>query len=127
MSPESLVGCALVDPVFVHVCQQVVLAEGLDEGIDAGTSVGRDDSAIGQTIGGVWAGAGIELAAEIAVLSIRAIAEVRPKAMQGPGSRWDQLTLALKASVCVPELGLEEKAAEGLRAAGIGCEGVCFG
>lgn len=67
------------------------------------------------------------MAVQIAILSERAVAEIRPEAMYGPGGGWDQLTLAFEAGVRIPELGLEDEAAEGLGAAGIGCEGVCFG
>jgi hypothetical protein len=40
VAPEVAVGRALADPVFVHVCEEVELAEGSKEGADALTCVG---------------------------------------------------------------------------------------
>ena len=108
MGPESLVGCALVDPVFIHVCQQIVLAKRLDEGVYTGATVGRNDCAIRKTIGGIWAGTGVELTGQIAILGVRAVAEVGPETMKSPSLGGDQLTFTLEAGVCIPELCLEE-------------------
>jgi hypothetical protein len=78
MGPESLVGCALVDPVFIHIRQQIVLSKCFDEGVYTGASVGRNNCAIRKTVGGIRAGTGVELTAQITILGIRAVAEVGP-------------------------------------------------
>lgn len=44
VTPEIAIGAALVDPVFVHVSEQIELAEGGEEGADAGSFVRWDGS-----------------------------------------------------------------------------------
>ena len=34
MAPEVAVGGTLIDPIFLHPCQEVVFAKGLEEGVD---------------------------------------------------------------------------------------------
>ena len=70
MAPEVVVGAALVDPVLVHVGEEIVLAECLDESANVRTGVGRHNGAIGQTGGGVWAWLRVVLSLKIAVLRI---------------------------------------------------------
>lgn len=121
MSPEGLVGRSLVDPVLVHVCQQVVLAKCLDERVDAGAIIRRNDGAVWKTICGIWTGLGVKLPAEIAVLSVGAVAEIGPETMKSPRLGWDQLTFGFETGVGVPELCLEKKAAISLGAACVSC------
>ena len=106
VSPECLVGCSLIDPILVHISQQVVLAECFDEGVDAWAGVGRNDGSIGEPIGSIRRWRGVELTAEIAILSIGSVAEVRPETVQSPSFGWYQLTFAFESRVSIPELRL---------------------
>lgn len=55
VGPEVVVGCALVDPVFVHVGEQVILAQRLEERCDvAGTLPCWDSGTVGEAVGCVW-------------------------------------------------------------------------
>jgi hypothetical protein len=63
MPPEIAVGLGLRDPVFVHVCEQVELAEGREEGGDAGAVVGFYGRAGGGAGCGVGGGEGVVLSA----------------------------------------------------------------
>jgi hypothetical protein len=53
MLVKLVVGSALVDPVLVHPCDEVIFAKRLDQAQDAGTLVWRDDGTVGQRVGGV--------------------------------------------------------------------------
>ena len=67
---RTSVGGALVDPVCVHIVKEVVGTEVLNECADVWSCVGRNDGAVAETIGGVWRGNWIELAAQVAVLGV---------------------------------------------------------
>ncbi|KAH0373682.1 ribonuclease T2, partial [Aureobasidium melanogenum] len=97
---------ALVDPVLVHPGEKVVFAKRLEESANIGTLVRRDNSAIGQAIGSVGRRCRIVLSVQVAVLGVRAIAEVRPQAVQRPLVGRQQLTLGLEASHESTVLGL---------------------
>ncbi|KAH0281709.1 ribonuclease T2, partial [Aureobasidium melanogenum] len=113
----------LVDPVLVHPCEEVVFAERLEESANVGTLVRGNNSAIGQAV--------------VTVLSVRAIAEVGPQAVQRPLVGRQQLTLSFEASVCRPELSREEESSicfgaarvdgVGVGGAGAGQDGVVVG
>lgn len=105
----------LVDPVLVHPCKEIVFAERLEESANVGTLVRGNNSAIGQAVGSVGRRCRVVLSVQVAVLSVRAIAEVRPQAVQRPLIGRQQLTLSFEASVCRPELSREEESS------------VCFG
>lgn len=68
----------LVDPVLVHPRKEVVFAERLEESANVGALVRWDNSTIGQTVGSVGRRCRVVLSVQVAVLSVRAIAEVRP-------------------------------------------------
>ena len=53
VAPEAGVVLVLRNPVCVHVLQQVVAAEGLEESADVGARVGWNNGAILQAVGGV--------------------------------------------------------------------------
>ena len=53
VAPEVAVRLGLGYPILVHVGEQVILAEGLEEGTDAGALVRRDRCAIRLAGGGV--------------------------------------------------------------------------
>ena len=105
----------LGDPVVVHVFQEVVAAEWLEEGADVGARVGGHGGAVLEAVGGVGRRDGVVLAVQVAVLRVGAVAEIWPQSMQCPVIGRKQLTLGLEASVCRPELGREEQSS------------VCFG
>ena len=84
VGPELLVGPALVDPIPVHVGEEVGLAEGGDEGVDAGAGVGGNGGVVAWVVGHVGGGRGVELAGRVAVLRVAAVAEVGPEAVQRP-------------------------------------------
>jgi hypothetical protein len=69
---KLMVWCSLIDPIFVHPCQEVIFAKCLNEGLNAGTFVSRNDGTIGQRVGGVRRRLSIVLSREIAVLGVRA-------------------------------------------------------
>ena len=50
VSPELVVRCTLVDPVFIHPGEHVVLAEGCDQLGDGWSGPGWDDGTIGETV-----------------------------------------------------------------------------
>jgi hypothetical protein len=101
----------LVDPVFIHPCEQGKFSKLGDEGVNCGTGIGRDDGDVWEAVGGVGAGNGVVLPRKIAVLGIAAVTEVRPQTMECPLVGWKQLSLALKTGVGVPELGAQEETA----------------
>ena len=68
----------LGDPVVVHVFQEVVAAEWLEEGADVGARVGGHGGAVFEAVGGVGGGDGVVLPSQITVLCVRAIAEIGP-------------------------------------------------
>lgn len=55
---------------------------------------------IGQAVGGVRRRGGVVLSVQVAVLSVRAIAEVGPQSMESPVVGRQQLTFRLKAGIC---------------------------
>lgn len=69
----------------------------------------------------------VKLAVKIAVLRVRAIAEIRPQAVKPPAFGGQQLALRLEPRVRVPELRAQEHAAKGLGAAGVDEAGLRFG
>jgi hypothetical protein len=73
-TPEILVGGVLRDPVRVHVLKKVVSAERFEEGANAGAVVRWYYRAVGQPGCGVRRRYWVILTAEIAILSVRAIA-----------------------------------------------------
>lgn len=74
MAPEVSVRTGLADPVFVHPCKQIILAEGLEESADIRAGVWGHHSAVLLAVGSIRRRDRIVLAAEIAVLRVRAIA-----------------------------------------------------
>lgn len=68
----------LGDPVVVHVFQEVVAAKWLEEGADVGARVGGHGGAVLEAVGGIGGGDGVVLSSQIAVLCVRAIAEIGP-------------------------------------------------
>lgn len=114
VSPEVGVGRALVDPVGVHVVEQVVAAEVLDEIVHAGALVRRHHGTVGQAVGGVGRRHRVVLARQVAVLRVRAVAEIGPQAVQRPRVGWQELTLRLETRVRLPELRREHQSAERL-------------
>jgi hypothetical protein len=63
VAPEARVVLVLRDPVVIHVFEQVVAAERLEEGSDVGAVVGGDEGAIGKPVGRVGRRNGVILAA----------------------------------------------------------------
>jgi hypothetical protein len=63
------------------------------------------------------------LPVEIAVLSVRTIAEIGPQPMHRPALGREDLPLRLEARVCVPELGRKKQPAIGFGAAGVDVRG----
>jgi hypothetical protein len=78
VAPKSGVVLLESDPIRIHVREEVVSAEGLEEGTDVGAVVWRDESAVRQPSGSVGRGNGVVLAGEVAVLGVGAVAEVGP-------------------------------------------------
>ena len=68
----------LGDPVVVHVFEEVVAAEWLEEGADIGALVGGHGGAVLEAVGGVGGGDGVVLSSQVTVLCVRAIAEIGP-------------------------------------------------
>jgi hypothetical protein len=73
--PEAGVGLALADPVLLHVREQVDAAELQDDLVERRAVVRGD--ALGRR--------GVVLAREVAVRGVRAVAVVRPEAVDRPG------------------------------------------
>lgn len=115
--PEVGVGLALRHPVPVHVRQQVVPAERPQEGPDVGPRVRRHGGPRGRAGRGVWRRGRVVLPAQVAVLRVRAVAEVGPQAVEGPCVLGEDLALGLVARVDVPQLCGQYQAAERLGAA----------
>ena len=65
VAPEVAVGLSLRDPVFVHVGEEVELAERREEGAYAGSCVWRDGSPGGIPGRGVWEGTGVVLSTDV--------------------------------------------------------------
>lgn len=63
MTPEIAVGLALRNPVFVHVGEEVVFAEGCEEGRYGGPLVGGDGGTVGEAVGCVGGGERVVLSA----------------------------------------------------------------
>lgn len=82
VAPEIVVWAALVDPVVVHPVQEIILAKWLQECADVWATVWRDRRAAWCVGSGVRTRRGIVLAAQIAVLSEGAIAEVGPETVE---------------------------------------------
>lgn len=76
-----MVGRVLRDPVRVHVLEEIVPAERLEESANARAIVSRDDGAIRQAIGGVWRRHWVVLAAQIAVLGVSPVAGVNGQSL----------------------------------------------
>lgn len=55
---------------------------------------------IGQAVGGVRRRGGVVLSVQVAVLSVRAIAEVGPQSMESPVVGRQQLAFRLEAGIC---------------------------
>lgn len=63
MGPELPVWGVLVDPVLLHVGQQIQLAVRLEKGLEGWTCVRRHRGAISSAVGGVGGRLGVILAA----------------------------------------------------------------
>lgn len=63
VGPELPARSALVDPVLLHVGEEVHLSVWLEEGLDRGAGVRRDGSSMGSAVGCVWSRMRIILAA----------------------------------------------------------------
>ena len=61
---------------------------------------------IRQSIGGIGGREGVILSLQVAILGERAIAEVRPQAVQGPALLGRDLAIRLESGVGIPELGV---------------------
>jgi hypothetical protein len=87
VAPETRVVLLEGDPVRVHVREEIVPTERLEERADIGAIVGRDKCAIGQTSGGVGRRNRVVLAVQVAVLCVGAVAEIGParRALVGAG------------------------------------------
>lgn len=72
MCPEDPVGLILADPVLVHVRKEVEFAVWREPLVNGLACVGWDRRAIGFSVGGVGGRLGVVLAAEVAVLRVRA-------------------------------------------------------
>lgn len=76
VAPESRVVLVLRDPIIVHVIEQIVLAEWLEEGADVGAIVSWDRDTVGLSSGSIGRWDWIVLASEIAILGVRTVTEV---------------------------------------------------
>lgn len=107
MTPELPVAVKLANPELVHVGKQIFLAVRREPLIDGFTLVRRDRRAIGLAVGRVRGRTGIVLAAQVAVLRVRAVAEVGPEAMDTPGVLRQKLAFVLAACEDAPKLSLQ--------------------
>ena len=127
VGPEVSVGRALVDPVRVHPVDQVVAAEGLQERVDRGAVVVGDHGAVGEAVGRIRRGDRVVLALQVAVLSVRAVAEVGPQAVQCPCVGGQLLAFGFESCPCRPELCEEDEPTVRLGAAGVDLGGIGAG
>lgn len=106
MRPEDLVRLVLADPILVHVFQQIVSAKVLDELSDGSAVVHWHNGTVGEAVGRVRRWNRIVLSSKITVLSVGAIAKVRPETVDRPCVPGKLLSLRLKARVSRPKLRL---------------------
>ena len=107
VAPELPVGLVLGDPVLVHEGQEVQLAVPGEPLVDGLALVWRDGGAARLAVGGVGARRRVILAAQVAVLGVRAVAEIGPESVDGPALLGKVLALLLETGVDGPELGLQ--------------------
>lgn len=82
VSPEISVWRALVDPIGVHPVQEIVTRKVGDDIRDWRTGKRWNNCTIWQAIRCVWRRCWIVLSSQVAILGVRAIAEIRPQALR---------------------------------------------
>lgn len=111
--------------LLLHVLEKIKSLKGLDKLIQRGAGPGGDRSAVCLSGGGVGGRGRVVLTAEVAVLGVRAVAEVGPQTVNSPRVGGQLLALGFKTSVSIPELSRQYKSTKSFGAASVDLVGVC--